>query len=191
MNRQQLAIISARADLIDNHILSKLHAGAGQTQAATAVWGVGGGGDDPEKDVIDAMDKIFVNARVSGSERLALVLPASCRAEMMDTRLYTNVLMSLQERLNSMIGLDVYYTRDFDTGNALGKDALLLIPGAETAEFFTYNGDGYQETELTRIEGVGFSWLLTSYMGTVIHEMQDGAAAGKNNRICKITGVIA
>lgn len=189
MNRQQLAIISARADLIDNHILTKLHGGAGQTQAATAVWGAGG--DDPEKDVIEAMDKIFVNARVSGSEKLSLVLPASCRAEMMDTRLYTNVLMSLQERLNSMIGLDIYYTRDFGAGSALGNDALLLIAGAETAEFFTYNGDGYQETELTRIEGVGFSWLLTSYMGTVIHEMQDGAAAGKNNRICKITGVIA
>ena len=188
MNRQQLAIISARADLIDNHILTKLHGGAGQTQAAVGVWG--GGADDPEKDVIEAMDKIFVNARVSGSEKLSLVLPASCRAEMMDTRLYTNVLMSLQERLNSMIGLDIYYTRDFGAGSALGNDALLLIAGAETAEFFTYNGDGYQETELTRIEGVGFSWLLTSYMGTVIHEHQDGAAAGKNNRICKITGVV-
>ena len=96
-----------------------------------------------------------------------------------------------------MIGLDVYYTRDFGTSGAIGNDALLLIPGAETAEFFTYNGDGYQETELTRIEGVGFSWLLTSYMGTVIHEHQDTKAdgtpqdAGKNSRICKITGVIA
>ena len=65
------------------------------------------------------------------------------------------------------------------------------------ALFFGYNGDGYQETELTRIEGVGFSWLLTSYMGTVIHEHQDTKAdgtaqdAGKNSRICKITGVIA
>ena len=189
MNRQQLAIISARADLIDNHILTKLHGGAGLTRAATAVWGAGGA--DEEADVIDAMEQIFVNARVSGSERLALVLPASCRGEMMNTRLYTNVLLSLQERLNSMIGLDVYYTRDFGVSGAIGKDALLMIPGAETAEFFTYNGDGYQETELTRIEGVGFSWLLTSYMGTVIHEHQDGAAAGKNNRICKITDVIA
>jgi len=195
MNRQQLAIISARADLIDNHILSKLHAGAGLTQPANAVWGTGGA--DEEKDVIDAMDLIFVNARVSGQERLSLVLPASCRSEMMNTRLYTNVLLSLQERLNSMIGLDVYYTRDFGTAGAVNKDALLLIPGQETAEFFTYNGDGFQETELTRIEGVGFSWLLTSYMGTVIHEMQDTKAdgsaqdAGKNSRICKITGVIA
>ena len=71
----------------------------------------------------------------------------------------------------------------------MANDALLLIPGAETAEFFQYSGDGYTETELTRIPGVGFDWLLTSYMGTVIHEHQDGAAAGKNNRIFKITGV--
>lgn len=195
MNRQQLAIIQARADLIDNHILTKLHGGAGLSQAATAVWG--NSSDDPEKDVIDAMDLIFKNARVSGNERLALILPASCRGEMMNTRLYTNVLMSVQERLNSMISLDVYYTRDFGTSGALGSDAILMVKGAETAEFFTYNGEGYQETELTRIEGVGYSWLLTSYMGTVIHEHQDtkddGTAqdAGKNSRICKITGVIA
>lgn len=189
MNRQQLAIIQARADLIDNHILGKIHAGAGLTQAATAVWGAGGA--DEEADILDAMDKIFENARVSGNEPLALVLPATCRSQMMNTRLYTNLLQSLQERLNTMITLDVLYTRDFGTTGAINKDALLLIKGAQTAEFFTYNGDGFQETELTRIEGVGFSWLLTSYMGTVIHEHQDGAAAGKNNRICKITGVVA
>ena len=136
------------------------------------------------------MDKIFENGRVSGNEPLALILPASCRSQMMNTRLYTNVLQSLSERLATMVSLDVYYTRDFGVTGAINVDALLLIKGAQTAEFFTYNGDGFQETELTRIEGVGFSWLLTSYMGSVIHEFQDGAAAGKNNRICKITGVV-
>ncbi len=188
MNRQQMAIIQARADLIDNHILGKLHGGAGQNAAATAAWGAGGA--DEELDVLNAMDKIFENARVSGNEPLALILPASCRAQMLNTRLYTNVLQSLQERLNTMINLKVYYTRDFGASGAIGSDALLLIGGSQTAEFFQYNGDGFTETELTRIEGVGFSWLLTSYMGSVIHEMQDGAAAGKNNRIFKITGVV-
>jgi hypothetical protein len=189
MNRQQMAIIQARADLIDNHILTKLVGGAGQTQPANAVWGASG--DDPEDDILSAMDKIFETARVSGNEPMALILPATCRAQMMNTRLYTNLLQSLQERLNSMVTLDVYYTRDFGASGALGSDALLLVKGAQTAEFFTYNGDGFQETELTRIEGVGYSWLLTSYMGTVIHEHQDGASSGTNNRICKITGVIA
>ena len=85
----------------------------------------------------------------------------------------------------------MYYTRDFGTDSALVNDALLMIPGGETAEFFTYNGPGYQETELTRIPGVGFDWLLTGYMGTVIHEFQDGASSGTNNRIVKITGVRA
>ena len=33
MDRQQLAIVTARASTIDNHILTKLYAGAGQTQA--------------------------------------------------------------------------------------------------------------------------------------------------------------
>ena len=188
MNRQQMAIVQARADLIDNHILSKLHAGAGQNAAATAAWGAGGA--DEELDVLNAMDKIFENARVSGNEPLALILPASCRAQMLNTRLYTNVLQSLQERLNTMINLSVYYTRDFGATGAIGSDALLLISGSQTAEFFQYNGDGFTETELTRIEGVGYSWLLTSYMGSVIHEMQDGAGAGTNNRIFKITGVV-
>ena len=189
MSRQQLGITQARADLIDNHILSTLHTGAGQTQAATAVWGTGSA--DEEQDILDSMDKIFENARVSGNERLALILPATCRAQMLNTRLYTNVLQSLTERLNTMMSLDVYFTRDHGSGGALGSDALLLIPGAETAEFFQYNGPGYQETELTRLPGVGFDWLLTSYMGSVVHEHQDGAASGKNNRIVKITGVIS
>ena len=191
MNRQQMAIIQARADLIDNHILSKLMVGAGQSQAATGVWGTGGA--DEEKDILDSMDLIFANARVTGNEPLALILPAKCRSQMMNTRLYTNILQSLQERLNTMISLEVFYSRDYTIGataGALGLDALLLIKGAQTAEFFSYNGDGFQETELTRIEGVGFSWLLTSYMGSVIHELDDGATAGKNNRIVKVTGVI-
>ena len=81
--------------------------------------------------------------------------------------------------------LTIYYTRDSD----FSSTGLLLVPGAETAEFFQYNGPGFQETELTRIPGVGFDYLLTSYMGTVIHEHDDGAAAGKNNLICKITGI--
>jgi hypothetical protein len=88
--------------------------------------------------------------------------------------------------------LSIYYTRDYGTSSALVNDAILMIPGGETGEFLQYNGPGYMETELTRIEGVGYSWLLTSYYGSVIHEHQDsGATAGdqKSNRIYKITGV--
>ena len=188
MSRQQMAIVQARADLIDNKILTDLMAGAGQTQAATATWGSGSA--DEEKDILDAMDKIFDNSRSNGNETLALILPATCRSHMLNTKLYGNVIQSLQEHLGNAISLKVYYTRDHGAGKALGaNDAMLLIPGAQTAEFFEYNGPGFQETEMTRIEGVGFSWLLTSYMGSIIHEHDDGAASGKNNRICKITGV--
>jgi hypothetical protein len=95
--------------------------------------------------------------------------------------------------MKRIANMTIYYTRDYTGGHSTASiedDAILLIPGAETAEHFAYNGAGYQETELTRLPGVGFDWLLTSYMGTVIHEHQDGAASGKNNRICKITTVI-
>jgi hypothetical protein len=99
--------------------------------------------------------------------------------------------------MRRIASMTVYYTRDYTGGknevnstSALEDDALLLIPGSETAEFFTYNGAGFQETELTRIPGVGFDWMLTGYMGTVVHEHQDGASSGTNNRIAKITGVI-
>ena len=91
--------------------------------------------------------------------------------------------------MKRIANLSIYYTRDFGSSSALGNDALLLVPGAETAEFFTYNGAGFQETELTRLPGVGFDWLLTGYMGSVIHEHQDGASANKNHRIVKLTGV--
>jgi len=189
IDRQQLAIVRARADLIDNHILTKLVAGAGQTEAATATFGAANA--DEESDLLDAMDKIFANAKVTGNEPMALVLPADKRSSLLNTTLYGNVVESLADHLARIANLKIYYTRDYGASSALVNDALLLIPGAETAEFFTYNGPGFQETELTRLPGVGFDWLLTSYMGSVIHEHQDGAAAGKNNRICKITGVRA
>tara|TARA_R100000995_G_scaffold58385_1_gene29270 strand:- start:4626 stop:5534 length:909 start_codon:yes stop_codon:yes gene_type:complete len=189
IDRQQLGIIRARADKIDNHILTTLIAGAGQTQAATATFGAAAA--DEEKDLLDAMDLIFANARVSGDEPMALILPADKRSTMLNTQLFGNVVESLQAHLGRVANLTIYYSRDYGTSGALGNDALLLIPGAETAEFFQYNGPGFQETELTRIPGVGFDWLLTSFMGSVVHEMQDGAAAGTNNRIVKITGVRA
>ena len=189
MSRQQLAIIQARADSIDNKILTDLLAGAGQTQAATAVWGSATA--DEEKDVLDAMDLIFANGRVSGNEPMAMVVPASTRSVLMNTQLYGNVVESLEEHLRRVASMRIYYTRDYGATGAISTSALLLIPGPETAEFFQYNGDGFMETEMTRVEGMGYSWLLTSYYGMVIHQHQDGAASGLSNRICKITGVIA
>mgnify|MGYP003132780405 FL=1 len=197
IDRQQLAIVRGRADVIDNNILSTLHGGAGQTQAATATFGSASA--DEEKDLLATMDKIFANGRVSGDEAMALILPASTRSALLNTQLYGNVVESLADHMRRIANMTVYYTRDYtggksllptDSTGAIEDDALLLIPGAETAEFFTYNGAGYQETELTRLPGVGFDWLLTGYMGSVVHQHQDGAAAGTSNRIAKITGVI-
>jgi len=188
IDRQQLAIVRARADKIDNHILSTLAGGADNSVAATAVFGSGSA--DEEGDILGAMDDIFANAKVSGNEPLALVLPADKRSAILNTTLYGNVVESLGDHLKRIANLSIYYTRDFGSSSALGNDALLLVPGAETAEFFTYNGAGFQETELTRLPGVGFDWLLTGYMGSVIHEHQDGASApNKSHRIVKLTGV--
>lgn len=187
IDRQQLAIVRARADKIDNHILTTLAGGADNSVAATAVFGSGSA--DEEGDILGAMDDIFANAKVSGNEPLALVLPADKRSAILNTTLYGNVVESLGDHLKRIANLSIYYTRDFGSSSALGNDALLLVPGAETAEFFTYNGAGFQETELTRLPGVGFDWLLTGYMGSVIHEHQDGASANKNHRIVKLTGV--
>ena len=85
--------------------------------------------------------------------------------------------------------MDFKYTRDDGSSGAIGSDALVLVPGAQTAEFFQYNGPGFMETELTRLPGVGFDWMLTGYMGMVVHEHQDDATAGTSKRIVKITGV--
>ena len=51
-----------------------------------------------------------------------------------------------------MADLTIYYSRDA----LLADTALLLIPGAETAEFLQCHGDGFMETALTRIPGVGY-----------------------------------
>ena len=85
--------------------------------------------------------------------------------------------------------MDFKYTRDDGASGAIGSDALVMIPGAQTAEFFQYNGPGFMETELTRLPGVGYDWMLTGYMGSIVHEHQDGASSGTTHRIVKITGV--
>tara|TARA_R100001509_G_scaffold165449_1_gene147145 strand:+ start:5491 stop:6387 length:897 start_codon:yes stop_codon:yes gene_type:complete len=184
MDRQQLAIAKGRADVIDEHILDKLLAGAGQTLAATG-GGFKAADGDAELDILKGVDLIFQNARVNGNEALALVLPATHKSAMNSTTLYGNVVQSLAERLSGQINLTVYYTRDSD----FASTALLMVPGAQTAELFTYNGPGVTETEITRMPGVGFDYLLTSYMGVVIHQSQDGSGAGVTNRIVKITGI--
>jgi len=184
MDRQQLAIAKGRADTIDAHILDKLLAGAGQTLAATGA-GFKAADGDAELDILKGVDLIFANARVNGNESLALILPAGHKSAMNSTTLYGNVVQSLAERLSGQINLKVYYTRDSD----FASTALLMVPGAQTAELFTYNGPGVTETEITRMPGVGFDYLLTSYMGLVIHQTQDGSGAGVTNRIVKITGI--
>ena len=190
IDSQQLAIVRARADTIDNHILAKLYGGAGAT-AVSATQVFGHASADEEGDILKCMDNIFAEGRVSGNEPLALVLPADTRSAILNTTLYGNVVESLGDHLARIASMSISYTRDYGSGNAIGNDALMLIPGADTAEFFTYNGEGFTETELTRLPGVGFDWLLTSYMGSVIHEHQDGASAGTNNRICKLTNISA
>lgn len=187
MNRQQLGVTQALADTIDNLILKGLVAGADETVAATATFGSSTA--DEEKDILAAADKIFDLARVSGNETLSVVLPAVKRSALLNTQLFGNVIQSLQDHLKGVLGMDFKYTRDDGATGAIGSDALVLVPGAQTAEFFQYNGAGFRETELTRLPGVGFDWMLTGYMGMVVHEHQDGASAGKSKRIVKITGV--
>lgn len=189
MDRQQLAIVRNMADVIDDLILETLIAGANQTVtvAGGSEWDTASG--DAEANILKAMDLIFENGRVSGNEPLALVVPAKHRNVLLQTTLYGNVVESLEGHLKRMANITLYYSRNA----RLADTALLLVPGSETAEFFQYNGDGFRETELTRIPGVGFDWMLTGYMGCIVHEMQDGATAGdgKNNRIAKISNISA
>lgn len=187
MDRQQLGVTQALAESIDNLVLSALHAGAGASVAATATFGSGSA--DEEKDILAAADKIFDEARVSGNEILSVILPANKRSALLNTQLFGNVIQSLQDHLKGVLGMDFKYTRDDGASGAIGSDALVMIPGAQTAEFFQYNGPGFMETELTRLPGVGYDWMLTGYMGSIVHEHQDGAASGTTKRIVKITGV--
>ena len=189
LDRQQMAIVRNRADTIDNLIIETLVDGAGQSVAVSggAEWDTSS--EDAEANILAAMDAIFANGRVNGDEPLALIVPAALRSTLLNTTLYGNVVESLQDHLSRMANITIYYSRNSN----LDDTALLLVPGAETAEFFQYNGPGFSETELTRIPGVGYDWMLTSYMGCVIHEQQDSQSegSGKNDRICKITNIAA
>ena len=146
LDRQQLAIVRNMADVIDDLILDALVAGAGQSLAVAGGNEWDAAGADAEANILGAMDQIFENGRVSGNEPMALIVPAKHRSVLLQTTLYGNVVESLEDHLKRMSNLTILYTRNA----GFADTALLLIPGSETAEFFQYNGDGFQETELTR-----------------------------------------
>ena len=132
MDRQQLAIVRNMADVIDDLILEALIAGAGQTETVSggAEWDTSSA--DAEKNILNAMDKVFQNGKVSGNEPLALIVPAKYRSVLLDTTLYGNVVESLEDHLKRQANLTVYYSRN----SRLADTALLMVPGSETAEFF-------------------------------------------------------
>ncbi len=67
------------------------------------------------------MDKIFANAKVTGNEPMALVLPADKRSALLNTTLYGNVVESLADHLARIASLRIYYTRDYGATGAIGK----------------------------------------------------------------------
>ena len=87
------------------------------------------------------MDQDFRERRVSGNERLALIL-GTCRAQMLNTRLYTNVLQSLTERLNTMMSLDMSPLVTPAAARRQRRSA--PHPRCGNRWFFQYNGPGYQ-----------------------------------------------
>ena len=70
MDRQQLAIVRNRADVIDDLILDTLIAGAGQTLAVAAGSEWDTASEDAESNILSAMDKIFEQAKADFFKRV-------------------------------------------------------------------------------------------------------------------------
>lgn len=186
------SIAEWQAYSLDNHILTKLVAGAGETTAATATW------DDPtadiEADIVAIWQKCLAESNCTMAEAMNcyLIVPADVFAEVKSLQLINNITTDYETYFNKTFGLKVLPSRDYGSDSALTTSALFLFGGDSTSRTFRFSptaakAKGVPLFEPKRFEGKGDGWIAQQAHYTVI--IEDTAGAGTTDRIGTITGV--
>jgi hypothetical protein len=180
------------AGTLDNHILTNLVAGAGQSRAATDVWSAAGA--DIEQDIKNMWSDCVANSNANTSEIMNcyLVVPADVFAEVKSLQLINNITTDYETYFGKTFGLKVIPSRDYGSSSALVNQALFLFGGDNTSVTFRYSpsaaaANGVPLVETERVVGKGDGYIAQQAQFTAI--IEDSAGAGTTNRIGVITGV--
>jgi hypothetical protein len=186
------------AEKLDQEILTVLLAGAGQSNAATALWD--GTGAEIETDIKTIWGDVLKNSTAGLNEMMntALVVPTKAYVETKFLTLIKNVVVEMGDYFKTSMGITIYPVRetlnDRSTAHAIDKEAMLIIPGRKTAVTYradpaAYRAKGAPFMETERVIGKGDVWQAKQGERTLI--LEDVAAAGTTNRIGSVTAILA
>jgi hypothetical protein len=180
------------AGSLDNHILSALHGGAGQSEAATDTWDAATA--DIEADIKAIWQACAANSNANTNEifNCYLIVPMDVYGEVKSLQLINNQQVQFDNYFKGSLGITIFPTRDYGSGSALGNDALFVFAGDNTSATFRFNpssarAKGVPLVETERIVGKGDGYIAQQAHKTII--IEDSAGAGTTSRIGKITDV--
>jgi len=190
----------ALATIIDNHVLDMIVAGTYSSNTVTVPageeWNSGNVNTDPEQNIVDAIENILSNSRVTleGLRNINMVVPTTVWAELRKLNLIGNVQQSFENYFKTAFGLSIYPTRYTDciSGNDTGisDDAFMVINSEDAGLIGNFNpppGLGIPMTEVWREHGVGERHLFTNWFKCKIQPLSDDDATSPY--IAKIANV--
>ena len=123
---------------------------------------------------------------------VSLIVPVGAFQYINKLTLIGNVQQTLKSYLKTVYNMNIFVTRSEQLGTSASTDALMLVPGAMTAQHGVLSAKAAAAAnvplvESERIMGSGYDYLITRWWKTVI--IDDGSTAGQTDRIVKITGV--
>jgi hypothetical protein len=162
------AVSTGMAQAIDSEIFATLVAATGQTVTAGAKWDASAA--SPATDVASILGKIFDNTNIMDSDlgSIQIYCPAKVWSFLKmpkDTGLLYMTVKTWMEREQQVT---ITPTRRLTT------DALVVLPGEQTAHHLTYNGTDIPTAEARREEGVGDEFIITRYYTTVVIPEEEG-----------------
>jgi hypothetical protein len=179
---------------MDNHILTNLVAGAGQTTAAGTVWSAATA--DIESNIKDIWNACSSNSNATLAEikNCFLIVPMDVYAEVKSLQLINNIQVEYKDYFKTSLGLTILPSRDYGSGTALTNNALFLFGGDSTSITWRYSpaaasAKGVPLVETDRIAGKGDTYVSQQAHFTMI--IEDSAGSGTTSRIGTITGVRA
>jgi len=176
----------ALAEILDHHVLDMIIAGTHVANTVTVgagdEWNGGGVTADPEQNIVDAIENILSNSRVTleGLRNINMVVPTTVWGELRKLKLIGMVQQSFESYFKTSFGLGIYPTRytdcitGMDTG--ISDDAYVVINSEDAGLIGNFNpapGMGIPMTEVWREHGVGERHLFTNWFKAKIQPLSD------------------
>ena len=166
----------ALAELLDHHIIDMIIAGAASANDVTVEsgdeWDSGNASVNIEKNVVDAVNLILSNSRVTLEDitNVNMAVPAPVWGALKRLNLIGNVQQSFMTYFSSALGLNIWPTRYTDTitgePTGISDDAFVAVMSEDAGIVGHFNpppGIGIPLAEVWREHGVGERHLFTEW----------------------------